>query len=149
MTTIAYKAGQMVADSQCTGGGGSKTRVRKLIRIPGVGVFGGAGDFLAVLTLRDWAIAGFEGKRPAKTGDSECLLAREDGTIWYLAGTGQPFELMDKFTAIGSGAAFAEGAMAYGASALEAVRIAADRDSGTSGPFQLMEVKPKRARKAP
>ena len=41
---------------------------------------------------------------------------------------------------IGSGAAFAEGAMAYGASALEAVRIAADRDSGTSGPFQQMEV---------
>lgn len=140
----------MVADSQCTSSNGSKARVRKLVRIPGVGVFGGAGDFLAVLMLREWAANGFEGKRPAKTADSECLLAREDGSIWYLAGSGPPFEILDKFTAIGSGAAFAEGAMAYGASALEAVRIAADRDSGTSGPFQQMEVVPKkRARKAP
>lgn len=141
MTTIAFKAGVVVADSQCTSSGGSVCRVRKLIRIPGVGVFGGAGDFIAVMALRDWAASGFEGKRPAKTGEAECLLAKVDGTVWYLSGTGVPFEILDEFTAIGSGAGFAEGAMAYGASALDAVRIAADRDSGTSGPFQQMRVK--------
>jgi hypothetical protein len=134
----------VVADSQCTSSSGSKTRVRKLARIPGLGVFGGAGDFLAVLTLRDWAIAGFEGKRPSKTSEAECLLVKDDGSVWYLSGTGQPFEILDEFTAIGSGAGFAEGAMAYGASALEAVKIAADRDSGTSGPFQQMRIKRKR-----
>lgn len=144
MTTIAYRSGCMVADSQCTGTSGAKCRVRKLIRIPGLGVFGGAGDFVAVLLLRDWAIAGFEGKRPSKTSEAECLLAKEDGTVWYLAGSGPPFEILDEYTAVGSGSSFAEGAMAYGASAMEAVQIAAQHDSGTSGPFQQMRVKRKR-----
>lgn len=144
MTTIAVKAGIVVADSQCTGGNGSKCRVRKLSRIPGVGVFGGAGDFLAVQALREWACNGFEGKRPPKTSEAECLLAKEDGSLWYLSSSGRPFEILDKFTAIGSGAGYAEGAMAHGANALAAVRIAAERDSGTSGPFQQMRVKLKR-----
>lgn len=136
-----------MSDSQVTSSTGCKARVRKLIRLPDGGVFGGAGDVQAIMALREWALAGFEGKRPAKTVEAECLLAKPDGSVWYLSGTGKPYELLDEFTAIGSGGSFAEGAMAFGATALEAVRIAADRDSGTSGPFQQMRVKRKKKRR--
>jgi ATP-dependent HslUV protease subunit HslV len=135
MTTVAYRDGIMVSDTQCTGSSYGKTRVRKIIRLSDGSLFAGAGDYLAILALREWAEAGFEGKRPAKTGDSQCLLVRPDRTVLHMGGNGKPYEILDEFSAIGSGCDYALGAMAAGKSAQEAVEIAAAYDSMTSGPF--------------
>lgn len=140
MTTIAYRAGCFAADTQCTNGDGSMLRVRKLTRLEDGSVFAGAGDYFAVLALKEWAATGFEGKRPTKTAEAECLLLKADRTLWVLGSGGKPFEIVDEFTAIGSGSNYAIGAMAFGATALQAVKIAAKHCVATSGPFDVMRV---------
>lgn len=135
MTTIAYRDGVVWADSQCTGSSGAISRVRKLVRLDDGSVLAGAGSVVAIAAIREWAAKGFKGKRPPKTANCECLLIKPDRTLWYLDGAGQPFEIVDEYTAIGSGSSFAEGAMAHGATAQEAVECAAKHDSCSSGPF--------------
>ena len=147
MTTIAVRDGEVVADTQLTAGNGSRARVRKLIKLDDGSVFAGAGELHAILALREWAIAGFAGKRPAKTKDAECIHCLADGSIRYMGGSGSPYELIDEYLAIGSGASFAEGAMAHGATALQALQAAAKHDTGTSGPFQRMRFGPERKTK--
>jgi hypothetical protein len=146
LTTIVYRAGLVVADSQLTSSNGNTSRVRKLIRLEDGSVFAGAGNVQQILKLREWALSGFKGKRPPKTGEAEAFHMRTDGTVWYY-GAGEPVELIDEYTAIGSGGSYAEGAMAFGATALEAIKCAAKHDSNTSGPFQQMRVGPEPAKR--
>jgi ATP-dependent protease HslVU (ClpYQ) peptidase subunit len=148
VTTIAAKGGMVAADSQITGNGGSrKGRVRKLVRLSDGSIFGGAGNYCAVRRLFQWADTGFEGKRPPKTQDAECLLIRADKSVWCLDGQGDPYEVEGDFHAIGSGGDYALGAMAMGADPLKAVRVAAEFDPMTSGPFQSERLVATRKRK--
>lgn len=148
MTTIAARAGMVAADSQITSGSGRKGRVRKLVRLSDGSIFGGAGAYQAVLKLRKWAESGFEGNRPTKTADAECMIVRPDASVWSLDGQGDPYEVMGDFHAVGSGGDYALGAMAMGADPLQALKIAADLDAMTSGPFQVLTVAaPKRKRR--
>lgn len=145
MTTIAAKGGMVAADSQITGNGGSrKGRVRKLVRLSDGSIFGGAGNYISVRRLLVWAESGFEGKRPPKTQEAECLLIRPDGTVLSLDGQGEPYEVEGAFHAIGSGGDYALGAMAMGADPLRAVQVAAEFDPMTSGPFQSERLRKKR-----
>lgn len=147
MTTIAAKGLMVAADSQITGGSGRKGRVKKLVRLSDGSVFGGAGAYHAVLKLRRWADSGFEGNRPAKTQDAECLLVRPDGSRWVLDGVGDPYEIQGDFHAIGSGGDYALGAMAMGADPLKALKVAAEFDAMTSGPYQVESVVKRAKRK--
>lgn len=137
MTTIAARSGTVASDSQITGGSGKKGRVKKITRLPDGGIFACAGNYQAVLKLRQWAAENFAGKRPPKTQDAEGLLIRADGVVCSLDGQGEPYEIEGEFHAIGSGGDFALGAMRMGADPLEAVKVAAEFDAMTSGPFQV------------
>lgn len=137
MTTIAAKSGVVAADSQLTGGSGRKARVKKLVRLTDGSVFGGAGTYHAVLKLRAWAESGFEGKRPTNTKEAECLLVRPNGEVWSLDSQGDAYQVFGDFHAIGSGGDYALGAMAMGADPLQAIKVAADFDAMTSGPFHV------------
>lgn len=144
MTTIAYAKGIMAADTQMTFGDATKARVSKINRLSDGSLFAYAGSQFQGVRLKEWARGGFDPEKRPKFGpktDIEALLIKPDGTIWYYDGSTIPEKLEDKFYAIGSGGAFALGALASGKSAVQAVRIAARYDSTTSEPIDKMELK--------
>lgn len=84
-----------------------------------------------------------EGGRVGDPPDmSECtlMLLRPNGKMEYLEAGLVALPLTDKFMAIGSGSTAAMAAMMAGCSALEAVKIAAKLDDGTSGPFHTLKL---------
>ena len=138
MTTVAFRDGVMAADSlaqidsQIIG-------MQKLFIVRSA-VIGGCGDAADIRVFIDWFSAGadtgrlpeFRSYRADDAPDFTVIVADESGlTRWteYF----QPTRINEPFYAIGSGSMFALGAMCHGASAEEAVRIAALNDVNTGG----------------
>ena len=146
MTTIAFAEGTIAADSQMTSGG-AKLRIKKLHRLSDGSLFAGSGEVALISRMLKWAEAGFPEKpRPRITEDSEieCIVVRPNGAIWLVDDKLEPLEIDEPFAAIGSGFAYALGAMACGKSAVEAVEIAARFDADTSAPLHTMELQEKK-----
>lgn len=138
MTTIAYRDGVLAADSQATCD--YHGRVRKIHRLPSGMLVGGCGDAAECHSVVEWLMGGQEGKAP-KAPDAYLIIVDKDGGVFFSSGSPfQPFPSELDFAAIGSGSAVAMGAMEAGASALEAVKIAAKHDGYTSGPFHTLKV---------
>ena len=141
MTVIAYRDGVMAGDSCWSDGGkdsdygGLITNVQnKLVRLPSGGIYGGAGatDDRSLIRL----LAKVKSSRglPLSTviadkqyEELQCLIALPDKTLWLINGgpEGNGVEpVSTEFAAVGTGAPIAIGAMARGATAEQAVRIA-------------------------
>ena len=147
MTTIAWDGTTLAADSlSCSDG--RRSRVRKLRRCEDGRLIAAAGECGAVGAYLNWLerCVPFE---PAPTRPSfqdhadDCVHAIEimpDGTVW-LHERFTPFVVEDRFTAIGSGAAYALGAMAAGKSAPEAVVIACELHSGSGLPMHSLRLR--------
>lgn len=132
MTTIAYRNGVMAADSLTTSNGARDGIVRKIDCVHGV-LIGAAGSLAACQAFRAWVIAGMQGPDPFRNDDvGNGLLVAPDGTLVVFSVTG-PATMQTPFYALGSGYQFAMGAMAYGATAEEAVRVARQFDTQTGG----------------
>jgi ATP-dependent protease HslVU (ClpYQ) peptidase subunit len=130
MTTITYRDGVMAADSRAYSGNkvpiGEKIKLRRLDDGTLIGAStstcGAAGWVL------DWVEAGC----PAVAGGTELLpdkfdviVVRPDGSVFYGSDTPVLTGPLDApYLAAGSGQEYALGAMAHGATAVEAVRAA-------------------------
>jgi ATP-dependent protease HslVU (ClpYQ) peptidase subunit len=70
----------------------------------------------------------------------DLLLVKPDGTAWLLneAFDFEPVE--NEFIAIGSGAAYAMGAMACGRTAVQSLKVAARFDVSTSAPIDIVQL---------
>lgn len=137
MTCIAYRSRILASDTQLTYGDGSKVRVRKIYKLPDGSLFGVAGDSPWTNKMRDWAMSGFPKIRKwPKEAEIEAIHIRLDGTVWLIHHDLDPDKLEEEYYAIGSGGAYALGAMAKGATAVQAAKIAARFDSGTSEPIE-------------
>ncbi len=159
MTTIAYRSGILASDSRVTWGGHIKASGVKMWRvtsrvepIKGEVLIGVAGYLAAAGLFVDWVQAGGEPKLKERGVEGEdadfgALIVHRTGL--YTADHLCRFEPMtEDFWADGSGTLAALGAMAKGASALEAVRIAARFDCYTGGRIVSMTLtQPGRARK--
>lgn len=144
MTTIAYRAGILAADTQGTRGN-SRIRVRKIQRLDDGSLFAGAGAFPAIVKVHKWANAGMPDDKLPKLalgddGEVECLIVRPDGTIVLVDEALTPETLVQEFVAIGTGCEYALGAMACGRTAARAVKIAARFDTNTSEPIETMQL---------
>jgi hypothetical protein len=141
MTTIAYRSGILVADSQLTGD--RITRMRKVKRLPCGSLMASCGAYPAITILEQWLRDGMPAARPTipKGQAAETLVIRPDGAIHMFDHLFAMIVAEDEFMAIGVGAGYALGAMAMGASALTAVRIAARYDSATSAPIHTIRFK--------
>ena len=144
MSTIAYKAGVLAADTLAYGGKylsppGLKHKIRRLKDGTRIGVctsiVGTSERFMS------WVEAGADpaawlGEKP----DLQALMIRPNGDA-FLATDGLYFSGPIEMTAwaIGSGSDFAIGAMAMGASAAEAVQIAAQFDRHSGGRIEPLE----------
>jgi ATP-dependent protease HslVU (ClpYQ) peptidase subunit len=144
MTTIAYRDRVMVADTQVTCGDGSKTITHHKIRIlPDGTLYGCAGDTAAILRVQRWMERGMPSRprpRIPKDTDFDLLMVKPDGSAWMLNDAFDFERIETEFVAIGSGAAYAMGAMACGRSAVQAVKVAARFDVNTSAPYDVLRI---------
>lgn len=114
--------------------------VSKFRRV-GKGIVGAAGDWDDILKFWEF----IEGKPPKESGlndDSELegIELHPDGIFMYAA-SGKRYRIKDEFFAIGSGAPYAIGAMAMGASPEEAVALASRFDPATGGEIEVIPLK--------
>lgn len=126
MTIIAYRDGVISADSQITSYSGVITsQFYKLSTNSDGWLGGGAGDIYDISAFRGWVNKGckktFKG---AERDNFEAILVDPDGFVHVIDKRGILAKDKADYYASGSGAQVALGAMAHGASAIEAVHIA-------------------------
>lgn len=140
MTTIAYKDGVLAADSQETNGKMvDNFHCKKIFRLKNGGIIGTSGSSSAgwqlIACLEDYA----GGTPPLNRVKCNALFLFKK-KVWYY----EPYHwydiTKDGHYAIGTGRDFAIAAMDAGASAEEAVQIAANRDIYTGGRVQTLEI---------
>ena len=143
MTTIAWDGTTLAADSlSCSSG--QRSRVRKLRRCKDGRLIAAAGESGAVAAYLNWLETPEWSQRPSfQDHADDCVHALEimpDGTVWRHERF-MPFIAEDRYTAIGSGAAYALGAMAAGKTAPEAVVIACELHSGSALPMDSLRLR--------
>ena len=147
MTTIAYRDGLIAADTRGTDENYHPGiyRCEKLFKV-NEDIIGTAGDDTTSMIFVDWYGAKKLGRRPKPPsrlieGEADfcCIVLTNDGLFWYDKWC-RPNKIADEFYAIGSGAPYAMGAMAHGATAEEAVRTAMRWDPNTGGDIQTMKL---------
>ena len=134
MTTIAWDGKTMAADKQSTGGGMKYLSLEgKMHRGTYHGMpalFAGAGTSVYCDAVIEWLRAGMPNDKPempAAPDSFTVVVATELGIFEYIDSL-RPIPLGVRKWAIGSGAEYAFGAMAAGASAKRAVEIACTLD---------------------
>jgi ATP-dependent protease HslVU (ClpYQ) peptidase subunit len=140
MTTIAYRDGVLASDSLVTLGStkvhGSYQKIRRM----GNHLVGTAGSMSACQDFVDWIKSNDEDLAPPK-GEYNALIIDPKGRVREIEnGSMLPVPKNAKFFAIGSGASYALAAMFAGASATEAVKIAAKIDTSTGLPVRSLKI---------
>jgi hypothetical protein len=140
MTTIAWKDGKIAADTMVTQSGTiigySPGEHGKLVKLADGGILAVAGFLGQDIVFAKWLDEGADPDRrpqwPPDTGFG-ALVGYADRCIVYSSLLMLPQQTDRPFTALGSGFEIALGAMAWGASALQAVELAAQFDVYTGG----------------
>lgn len=134
MTTIAYRGGVIAGDSQAVDDETQRKFYEgsKVFKHKGK-IWGSCGSAVDCAMFNEWMRKG--GPEPKLDCKKEFYALAWDGVqLWYYnQGFDKPEKIKNEFIAIGSGGAAAEGAMHMGATAVEAVRIAAKIDLYTGG----------------
>lgn len=153
MTAIAYRDGVMAADTLVTGADMVRGRCRKIVRSP-VGVIAACAGEAGTSTMfrrwiegggvDDWINAGFGVERGFSPGVDRggfgAILVLPDATVVCLDWRGRPIIMEAAFYTEGAAEQILTGAMAAGASAEEAVRIAIAYDCGCGGEVQVQRI---------
>jgi 20S proteasome alpha/beta subunit len=127
MTTVAWRDGVLAADKKGSVGN-TGYRVTKLFKAKGHAI-GFAGNQGVGLKFVDWWRAGKPGKCPLDDESEALVMDLATGRCYHYEEDGHPIPVEDKFASIGTGSDFAIGAMAAGATAVEAVKIASKWDN--------------------
>lgn len=135
MTTIVYRNGVMAGDTAVFDRGTYCGEMRKVYKHDGW-LLGGAGAVSEMVQFRDWFLDNREGKPPeVKADQSEFMIVSPTGVVHWCGSAQSMCEMTGTFFAIGSGFEVAVGAMAHGATALQAIEIAADLNNMTRRPI--------------
>ena len=142
MTTICYKDGLLVSDTMTSFAGIYCGRGTKIIDIPELRLIAGFAGRLADKELFfKWLCEGSPKEKPVLEEEGEGMVIDDSGkTTWYNREL-NPFRYSENglYWASGSGFQIALGAMAAGASAYNAVKIACDFDSLSRLPADQLE----------
>ena len=138
MTTVVCTRRMMATDKRATFDGSASFTVTKMFKIRG-SIFGVCGNLEHAMQFIAWR---------RKPGDKPILidsnfealeLTAKGEILWWGSGlTAVPIE--DEFYAVGTGAAYATGALEMGAKPVEAIQIAAKHDPSTSPEVQTMSL---------
>ncbi|MBY4639655.1 hypothetical protein K6L44_06520 [Gluconacetobacter entanii] len=131
MTVIVWKDGQMAADSQAATEYGCITGSIRKVMLLGNGKYqlGVSGTALAIGPLKAWVNGGCDGAPPSPvSGKSYSAILVQDHTHGWIIqdGGAERFDISQPLC-IGSGAEIAYGALAMGATPIQAVQAAIDR----------------------
>lgn len=137
MTTIAYRAGLLAADSQATGGGIKDCSIVKLARNERGDLCAAAGDAGFISRFLGWFIGGEKHDVPDRGDGNEGVIIRADGSITGFD-KGGDYLVIAPYYAVGSGRQLALGAMAAGATAAQAVEAAIKHDVYSGGPVSTL-----------
>lgn len=145
MTTVAYRDGVMAGDTM-TSSGGTLIATRSKVHVIGGHLVGTAGEAAMALMFLEWfAINHTPGRRRQArpphwpTGDRfEAVTVGADRVVTHWSDRLHPIVLSARFHAIGSGLQLAFGAMAAGATAAQAVKIAMQFDPFTAGEIETI-----------
>lgn len=141
MTTIAYRDGVLASDSLATLGDTKAHGHYQKIRRIGDYMVGAAGSVADSQNFVNWLRSGDEENPPPK-GNYSALIIDPRGRVREIEnGSVLPVPRAAKFFSIGSGAPYALAAMYAGATAAEAVRIAAKIDTSTGLPVKTLKIK--------
>lgn len=143
MTTIAarFSTKEIAADSMCSGDD-SFYLVEKL-RIGKNSIYGACGDWDKCLKM----FQALETGELDSDIDVTVLELRNDG-IWIYESTIIPAKIKNDWWAIGTGANWAMGALAAGATLMEAMEIACKYDTSSRGPIDYMTLGANRGKKS-
>jgi len=140
MTIIVWRNGVIASDSQMTNENIS-SKTKKLFRIKNMAI-GFAGDVVDGLKLVEFLRSKDEQPPPTLSDDFEALaMDLRTGKCTYYEKQLIPIPITDKFEAIGTGDELAIGAMEFGATAIEAVRVAIKRDINSGGRVAVIRKK--------
>ena len=131
MTTIAWDGKTLAGDKQATNGG-TPWQTTKVFKIETNGkkyLVGFSGNLADGQRFVKFVKEGFKGK--PKYDCLDAISIDEKGSITSYSENHNPDVIEPKFYAIGSGRDFALGVLAYGADAIDAVRIATELDINT------------------
>jgi ATP-dependent protease HslVU (ClpYQ) peptidase subunit len=138
MTTIVANRNCMAADNRVTGMPMFSTE--KLFRING-SILGIAGSTQQCLRFIEWRRTPEAKPTFTETADFEVLELTSDGRLLWWGPEMVAIPIADDYYAIGSGAAFALGAMDMGASPERAIKSSAKWDSSTGSTIQVKRLK--------
>ncbi len=140
MTTICWRDDVIASDSQFSDGN-IASKGKKLFRLGKLAI-GFAGDVSDGYQLVEFLKSKDEEEEPPKLSDDFEAIAMnmKTGKCVYFDKQLIQVPIADKFTAIGTGSELAIGAMEYGASAVEAVKIAILRDINSGGRVAVIRV---------
>lgn len=142
MTTIAFRDGILAADSAITTAGVLDGYAEKIAANKKGDLFAGSGSFEEIEEIKDWFLRGEKGPAPEifrdEAGETETkvMVFRASGRIDTMNSKPRwsPIFLPEAlpFVSLGSGDHLALGALAMGATAVEAVQIASLFDGATN-----------------
>lgn len=140
MTTIAYRNGVMAADRLVSNGGGGRAgHQTKIARGPKGTIGGMAGRMEEGFLFARWVENDCEGDPPPLSDSADGIVLLPNGLLCYVGEKGCLCPVEAEFAAVGSGEAYAIGAMAHGASAAEAIEIAIQFDTGSGGGVDVLK----------
>lgn len=139
MTTIAMRDGVIAADSGTTAGGIYVGAMRKITRLADGRLLAATGSIGDGRAVDSWLNAGGDPDKKPKIDDDgyDALCLSPDGSAWRIDSSLTFFQLDAPFHAVGSGFELALGAMAHGATAAEAVKIACRLDTRSREPIHV------------
>lgn len=153
MTTLAYRAGVMAADSKTSAGETNYARATKIHKLSDGSLVGFTGrstacqrmlDIMKQETIVDGGLS--HDMFTECRGAAGLYVDADSGKVFYLEGGKRSgyTELEGEFFAEGSGFIVALAAMKAGASAKKAVEIACDLDNNSGGPVTTLALGKKR-----
>ena len=138
MTTITFRDGVVAVDGRSVDGDWiACENTRKLFRVRDGTVAAVVGNYARGVAVVDWLKAGGRGGRPNTEGTTVLVFSADLITAYENGGR---YDVEPEMLAWGSGAPVALGAMYAGASAMEAVKIAARVDPYTGNRVTTMSV---------
>lgn len=138
MTVIAYRAGVLAADTAAWHNDVIVVSVRKIVRLDDGSLFAATGPSDKVAAYIAWANGAAE--KPADADEESGysgIRLYPDGEIWAIGRNHERYQRVGEFMALGAHCEFLYGAMAAGASAEEAVRLAIRYCAFASGEVQV------------
>lgn len=143
MTTVAWDGKRLAADRKITTCGGiHDCNMTKIVKRKDGSLCGVGGSTALAFAFQKWFLKGGKGKLPLlKDGDADinAIVISPQGKLTVYDPSGY-FEADAPFYAIGTGYELALGAMAMGAEADTAVRVASQFDSKTGNIVDVLEL---------